>query len=352
MKKVICLTTLLGSSTLLAVENLNQALSQADVVAQVRLGAVQSENDAGKKASTLALGGALGVYTKPISGISAGVTFYTTNALLGKNDEVMFLSSEGKSYAIVGEAFLQASLGKSLVRAGRQIVDTPFADSDDIGMISNTFEGYTVVNQDITDTTVVLAKLDRWSGVDSKQSERFTKLESKGDGVLLAGAVFEGIEKTTLQAWHYRLDEVNFNYAEAGYKTERFTVATQYTDQDNDNRAFGLMGCVSMGDWVVSSAYNRVEGMVSNGFGGGPFFTSSEDHTVAEVVDQEALMVGAEYAIGDMTLSCTHVDFDKGANETDYLASYAVGEALSVDLIYADMYDDGKLTRFFVNYNF
>ncbi len=38
---------------------------------------------------------------------------------------------------------------------------------------------------------------------------------------------------------------------------------------------------------VLDLHYNRVDGVVTNGFGGGPFFTSSEDHTVADVKDQE-----------------------------------------------------------------
>lgn len=352
MKRIIQLTTLLIGSTAFAAESLNEAFMQAEVGGQLRLGAVQSEDDAGNKASTLALGGQLGIKTKPVAGISLGTTFYTTNALLGKNKEGMFLSSEGKSYAIVGEAYVQGTLGNSVLKAGRQIVDTPFADSDDIGMVPNTFQGYTLVNQDFPDTTVILAKLDRWSGVDSDTPERFTKLEADGEGVLMASAIYEGIENTTLQAWHYNLDEVSFNYAEAGYETERFTVAVQYTDQENDNRAYGVTAGLNIGDVALVSAYNRVDGTVSNGFGGGPFFTSSEDHTVAEVEDQQALMVGAEYAIDDLTLALGHVDFDKGENETDYIVSYAMNEVLSVDLIHSDMYDDGKLTRFFVNYNF
>lgn len=352
MKRVIQLTTLLIGSTAFAADSLGEAFSQAEMEGQIRLGAVQSEDDAGEKASTLALGGQLGIKTKAVSGISLGTTFYTTNALFGKNDEGMFLSSENKSYSIVGEAYIQAEFGNSRLKAGRQIVDTPFADSDDIGMIPNTFEGYTLVNQDLPDTTIILAKLDRWSGVDSETPEKFSKLEADGHGVLMASAIYEGIENTTLQVWHYNLDEIAINYAEAGYETERFNVGLQYVDQDNDNRAFGVAAGATIGDLALSTAYNSVEGTVTNGFGGGPFFTSSEDHTIAELEDQQALMVGAEYTIDDLTLALGHVDFDKGENETDYIVSYAMNEVLSVDLIHSDMYDDGKLTRFFVNYNF
>lgn len=325
---------------------------KAKVSGELRAGAIETKDGLGNKASTFALGGNLGIQTNPIAGISTGVTFYTTNALFGQDEEAMFLSSESKSYSIVGEAYIQANLGNTNIKAGRQIVDTPYADSDDIGMIPNTFEGVRVINQDIPDTTIILASLDKWSGVDSDQAEKFSDLQASGDAVLTAGAIYEGLENTTLQAWHYKLDNANFNYAEAGYETEQFSVALQYTDQDNSNRAYGAGAGVNFGDLALSTAYNKVKGTVSNGFGGGPFFTSSEDHTVAEALDQEAILMGAEYVINDVTLALTHVNFDQGEDETDYLLSYAVNDKLSLDVIYSDMYGDGKLSRVFANYNF
>jgi hypothetical protein len=91
---------------------------------------------------------------------------------------------------------------------------------------------------------------------------------------------------------------------------------------------------------------------VVNGFGGGPFFTSSEDHTIAEVKEQEALLVGAEYIYDRLTIGINHVDFNRGENETDYILSYAFNDRMSFDLIYSDMYGDGKMTKAFAKYNF
>jgi len=350
---VSTLTALLfGTTSVMGAESLKEAFTNAQTEGQLRLGVVRIEDDKGGTASTVALGGSLGVKTDPLKGISLGATFYTTNALFGKDKEGMFLDSNNDSYSIVGEAYIQADLGKTSIKAGRQIVDTPYADSDDIGMIPNTFEGYTLINQDITDTTIVLASLDKWSGVDTDTPEQFNEMQGSGDAVLTAGVIYEGVENTTLQAWHYKLDDANFNYVEAGYETEQFNLAVQYTDQDNENSAFGVSVGMNFGELALSTAYNRVDGTVANGFGGGPFFTSSEDHTVAEVLDQEAILVGTEYAITDVTLALTHVAFDKGENETDYVISYAVNGNHTLDLIYSDMYDDGNMVRFFANYNF
>lgn len=350
MKKVLSLALL--SVIGLEANSLSEAFSKAEMNGQLRLGAIQTEDDTGDKSSTLALGGSLGVKTAPVAGISLAATFYTTNSLFGKDNEGMFLDSNSDSYSIVGEAYIQANLGKTSVKAGRQIVDTPYANSDDIGMVLNTFEGVTMFNQDIPDTTVVLASLNKWSGVDSDIPENFNEMQGSGDAVLTAGVIYEGIVNTTLQAWHYKLDNANFNYMEAGYETEQFSVGVQYTDQDNENSAFGLSAAVNFAGLALTTAYNKIDGTVANGFGGGPFFTSSEEHTVADIVDQEAILVGAEYAIHDLTIALTHVAFDKGEDETDYLLSYAVNDNHSLDLIYSDMYNDGTMVRFFANYNF
>jgi hypothetical protein len=334
-------------------DNLKEIFSKAKMSGEVRFGVVQIEDDLDKKTSTVALGGSLGVKTSPLAGISLGATFYTTNSLLGKDRESMFLDSNNDSYSILGESYLQASFGKTTLKAGQQIIDTPYIDSDDIGMILNTFQGITLINQDITDTTVILASIDKWSGVDSDTPEKFNEMQSSGDEVIIASLIYEGIENTTVQAWHYRLDDVDFNYFEAGYEEELFNLGFQYTDQDNDNTAFGLLAGVNIGELSLTTAYNRVDGVVSNGFGGGPFFTSAEDHTIEiNELNQEGILVGAEYSLERLTLAVIHANFDKGENDTDYTISYVVNDKHSLDLIYSDMYDDGKMVRFFANYSF
>ena len=352
MRKSIWSLVLLATISLEA-GVLSEALSKTTTDGHIRLGVVQIEDDAKAKTSTLALGGSLGVKTAPVNGITLGATFYTTNALFGKNSEGMFLDSNSESYSIIGEAYLQANLGKTSIKVGRQLIDTPYADSDDRGMIPNTFEGITVINQDIKDTTVILASLDKWSGVDSDVPEKFSNLQNSSDALMVASVIYEGIESTTLQAWHYKLDDADFNYFEAGYEDEQFNLAAQYTTQESDNTAFGLQAGVNMGDLTLTTAYNKVSGTVSNGFGGGPFFTSAEDHTIEiNELDQEGILVSAEYTIERLTLALIHADFDKGENDTDYIMSYAVNDNHSLDLIYSDMYDDGTMVRFFANYNF
>ena len=351
MKKTLSLTVV--SIIGLEASALSDAFSKAETNGQLRFGAIQIEDERRENSSTLALGGNLGVKTAPLAGVSLGATFYTSNALFGKDNEGIFLDSNNDSYSIIGEAYIQANLGKSSLKIGRQIVDTPYADSDDVGMVPNTFEGITLINQDVAHTTIVLASLDKWSGVDSPTPEKFNKMQNSGDAVLMAGVIYDCIIDTTLQAWHYKLKSADFNYFEANYENEQFNLSAQYTTQDKENSAFGLQGGVNIDNLTLTTAYNKVSGIVSNGFGGGPFFTSAEDHTIEiDELDQEGILLSAEYTMDKLTLALIHANFDKGENDTDYIASYTINENHSLNLIYSDMYDDGNMLRFFSNYNF
>ncbi len=327
-------------------------LEASKVDGELRFGGVHIKDDIGDKFSTLSLGGNLGIKTDSIYGISAGARFYTTNAIFGKDSEGMFLDSNNNSYSILGEAYIQADLGKSRLKVGRQIVDTPYIDSDDIGMIPNTFQGVTFSNRDIEDTTFILNALNRWAGVDSDIPEKFNRMQNSDDAVVTAGVIYEGIKNTIVQAWHYNIDNGDFNYFEVGYENKKFNLSAQYTTQGSDNSAFGILTGINIGELALMTAYNKTDGVVSNGFGGGPFFTSSEEHTIADINNQEAISIGGEYFINDIDIAISHVNFSKGENETDYMTSYSLNKKLSFDLIYSDMYNDGKMVRFFTNYNF
>ena len=347
MIKKSIITLLLGSVVVYA-----NSLEDAKISGEIRSGTVQIENNLGKRHSTLSLGGSLGIKTAPIGGISLATTFFTTNPLFGKDKEEMFLGSQNRGYSIAGEAYIEANLGKNQIKAGRQIVDTPYIDSDDIGMIPNSYEGYTITNKDLSNTTIFLAKLNRWSGFDAPIKDEFTDMQDSNKAVWVKGVIYEGINNMTLQAWQYKLENNSLNYFEIGYETKQFNLAWQYSTQDNSNKVFGLLAKINFGNLLFTTAYNKVSGEVINGFGGGPFFTSSQDHTIEGTQNQKALLIGAEYVYNKFTMGLTYVDFDKNENETDYILSYDFNDKMSFDLIYSNMYSDGKMTKAFAKYKF
>ena len=375
MKYSLVLAALLSVS--LYAEGLEEAFKNATYDGHIRAG-FQNQDE-----GELSIGGKLHMQTAPVNGISFGISFYTTQGVDEKhNDGVAFFSSDRHSYSILGEAYLQAEIKNTLVKVGRQEIDAPYADTDDIGMIPNTFEALTVVNSDIVDTTIVLAHLQKMSGVDAEIPEKFTKLNSS-DGVQAVGITYEGVEDLTLQGWFYNAsDFVKLTYLEADWAGSfsgfGVGVAGQYTIQDYDNgnevSVYGInltLGLEEQG-LTFHTAYNKADStngqVAENFFGGGPFFISCEHLTMAEAGENgEAYRFGVEVDGGSygveglgFTFSYLGAEGDGGSdlNEIDIVASYALNEQLSFDLIYSDTTDHSDdagsftNTRFFANYRF
>lgn len=375
MKRSFVLGTVLTVS--LYAQGLESAFKNATTDGYIRAGF--QHQDEGE----LSIGGKLHLQTAPIAGMSFGTSFYTTNGINDKyNDGIAFFSTDQRSYSILGEAYIQAEIQNTFLKVGRQELDTPYADTDDIGMVPNTFEGLSVVNNDIEDTTIVLAHLQKMSGVDADISEKFTKINSS-DGVQAVGIIYEGFEDITLNGWFYNAsDFAKLTYLEADYARSFGKVnvgaAGQYTIQDYDNSnevsVYGVnftLGLEGSG-LTFQTAYNKADStngqVAENFFGGGPFFISCEHLTMAESGENgEAYRVGVEvdgasYGIEGLgfTLSYLGAEGDDGSdlNEIDLMASYAVNDQLSLDLIYSDMTDNANdsesytNTRFFVNYAF
>lgn len=333
--------------------------TKSGVFGNLRAGYISSEDSVGVDTEATAVGGSLGYISPSLNGLSAGATFFTAQNI-NNGDECSYFDSSCNGFSLLGRAFIQGDFGNSMIRAGRFGIDTPFADTDDIRIIPNSFQGILITNGDIPDTTVYATHLTRWSGVDAPVPEKFTDMNSN-DGINVVGVVYEGIENTVVQGWYYKGNDFgSISYLEAAYETDRFSVGAQYTSQNDDGllgvdgSAYGITAALNFEGFTVMGAYNSVDGTVANGFGGGPFFTSSDDHTIdSGATDEEALAIGLEYGgFEGVTLSLFHVDFGKSQNETDYALTWNLMNNLSAELVYADMNADGHSGRLVLNYTF
>jgi hypothetical protein len=365
MKRSIILATFLSVG--LYADGLEEAFKNATYDGYIRAGF--QHQDEGE----LAIGGKLHLQTAPVNGISFGTSFYTTQGVDEKyNDGVAFFSGQRDSYSILGEVYLQAEVKNTLVKVGRQELDTPYADTDDIGMIPNSFEALTFSNGSLADTTIFAGYLKKMSGVDADIAERFNSI---GD-VYTLGLTYEGFEGVTLSGWYYDVsDLVKMSYLEAGYEKKfanlNISFDFQYTSQEFDNGnavdVYGASAAVQKSGITLSIAYDTSDStngqVAENFFGGGPFFINCEHVTMADLgADSDAYRVGVEidggsYDIEGFGMGLSYFEGEH-LEEIDIVASYAVGEQLSLDLIYSDTTDNENAsesftnTRFFVNYRF
>ncbi len=342
------------------------------VSGQIRFGYTNTEDGTGNSVESAAIGGKLGYVSPSWNGISVGATGYTTNALGNLDDDGFFLNSRGgpngEGYSIIGELWLQAEFANTAIKIGRQEIDTPFADTDDIGMIPDTFEGVVITNTSLANTTITAMHLDKGAGVDAPIPEKFTDLTDKGDGVSALGVSYE-TDKWNAQFWHYKQDNnagnaTNITYVEAGINPlENLELGVQYANESyavgGNAKVWGAEASYGMGDFTVTADYNKVSGDngiqgTIGGIGGGPFFTSAEQNIIDDTANIKAKAIGIEYSgIKNLALSVRKVNFDQGvSDELDLTADYQIRDNLTAQLIYSDMDEAGKNTRFFVNYNF
>jgi len=351
--------TLALSTSLVVAEEKEQ--DDSGVFGQVRLGYINTDNNV-TDVETLSIGGKLGYTSPTYRGMSAGAVFYTTNPLGGLDADAFFLDSNNDGYSILGEAWVNADIGETSIKLGRQKVDTPFTKENDIGMIPNTFEGIVITNNSIENTEFFAAHLSRWAGIDAPTPEKFNKLDND-NGVNVFGVNYD-VEKWGAQLWFYDSNNgTDMTYADARYRPiEAVELGLQYADQNDtttngtgaDGSVWGATASYKINGVKVAVDHNSVSGKgVTNGFGNGPFYTSGVHSSIAGVQDQSATALGVEYTgLENWTFGIRKIDFDKGADTLDLKVAYQVRENLHTGLQYADMDANGTVAKAFVNFDF
>lgn len=384
MKKILLSTSIILITTLIINANsISESFNNLTVDGYIRAAYENHHIIDDKTYTDGAIGGKLHIETAPYYGVSIGSSFYTSNAL-GTSDNhglVLFRGEVANSYSILGEAYIKVQLGNTLIKLGRQEIDTPFADTDDIGLVPNTFEAYILENKDITDTTLFVGQIQKMAGVDADVVDDFTCVNA-GNNMQVIGLTYEGIENLGLTAWYYHLKDAkidSISYAEAMYEgqgsTMGYGLGLQYAKQtyatQEDATIYGIKGNVNhipIGI-TLALAHNKVNGNAAfSGFGGGPFFSNSEyliiDNTGA---DGSQTWFGLEYdassiGLNGLTLSLSKVILKNQAKEAstqiDFVTSYKIYKNSEIHMIYSNLKgiyvgeDTAKHWRVFWNYTF
>jgi len=169
---------------------------------QLRAGYITFSEDGASRTSAYALGGHFHFNTKRWNGLMIGAEAYTVlNLGINQNSFNVnsdFFDENGKSFILLSQAYLNGKWGNTEIKLGRQALDTPHADSDDIRMIPNYFEAYTIKNTDIDDLTLSAGFIDKMAGWENGiNSPKFVDVGetlgvNKIDGIYYASASYEG----------------------------------------------------------------------------------------------------------------------------------------------------------------
>lgn len=297
-----------------------------------------------------ALGGGLNITTRPfLGGFGLGLSAYHASALetfpAGDKAQETTLMGANTSLTVIGQAYAQFARDGVLVRAGRQIIETPWMGPRDSRMIPNTFEGlwasFTPIHGlDLMATRVTKFKSrtsdgfykdnlyyptgyegDTQYGTTTVFPKKVTNLP-EAPGATALGARY-AMGSARAQVWYYDfIDFARTTYVEGGYRFggKRDPVVpyvdAQWMRQTGgstlqtykatlfgkggpvDANLWGLRGGVKFDGNDVSLAYNNLADR-PNAFGGGAIVSPYGDYTAmyAAVMTANLLAYGPGDAI-------------------------------------------------------
>jgi len=413
----------LGTSAF-AADSLATMFKDGKVSGEVR--SMYINNDIGAVAPAVdgegfAVGGKLKFETASYMGITLGTAFYTAQGLgansvaelAGTNSNL--LDTNGKSYSLFGEAYVQYNHSNTMIKIGRQQINTPLIDADDMRMIPDLFEAYLLTNTDFADTTLVLAHLTQMAGTidtwainghnfESMSDSAGLTVNGKDEGVTLASATYNGFADTTLQAWYYTLSgDLDAWYLQADYAWDckiidgmQMSGAIQYINFDADNTLvaggfdYNIWGAKIEGahtsgfgfdlayndysdDTTTTGAVTTTTGAYSGIWGGYPEFAVADEYWAtsgAVTANTNAWRVGASYdfaksGVDGLSASVAYVTFDNDVADTDvdvidFIVNYDVQAIanLSTYVVYEDVSRDtaagvdSDIFKIYVGYTF
>lgn len=348
----------------------------------LRAGFIQTDHD-----SATALGGSAGCKIKINQYINIHAAAFASfdpgiNSNNDDNIQGEFFNQKKDSYLIAGEAHLEISYNNFHANLGRQRLNSPFMDEDDLRIIPNLFEAY-LLDYHLADELLIgsgyIREAAGWeNGANASQfisiGEALGGDSNHSNGAIVSWLDFNHDFFTNNTWFYYVPDHLTMLYTEFQYTQEisenlSYNFGFQYNwgnDSGNDRfghidtHTFGVMTALTWTDLTLTASYNKTIGDTAAlaSIGGGPFFTSFEDQTLdaVEGSDSQSIMVGAEYsfiseiAIGVMAGKFNAIDkTDYNKEELNLYLNYNWDDKVLAGVMYAivnDLNDEPDMHQF------
>lgn len=383
------------ASSLFAADTLADAFKNGKVTGEIK--AFYFDRDTGHtvvnykegNASLFSTGLMLNFVTDSLMGFKMGATFQSTHAAFADEDaKKVFVNDMYGVGEQLSEAYLSYTLNKTTVTAGRMFLATPLVANSGSRMTKDAFEGATIVNTDLPDTTIGFGYIDKWQPrtnyaiVAGRTVGDIGEFKQVGDGAYTLFAINKSVPGLMLSgAWAGVKEnsvadgDIDLYRFEAKYegKASNFTYnlggqyfITEYSGTTLDADGFALKAGVGYGSIDAYVAYSKIsdEGKVKYGVGYGAdtLYTQSPIISDNYGAGTEAYAIDIAYKINadaKIGVDYTTTDNDAGT-ELSYSAvygSYAFGGALKGLSVLAQYEKEGKdgndnEFRFKANYKF
>lgn len=331
----------------------------------------------------------LGYVTDSFYGFKLGATIQSSYAPFASDDaKVDFNSDMYGSGALLSEAYVQYTVGKTTAKVGRQFITTPLVAGSGSRMIKQSFEAALITNTDLPNTTLAAGVVTKFQARTDGAGNvaKFNELNVDHDYAYTLLAINKSIPGLTLTGQWAAIDSaagaVGFDdyYFEAAYAGKAgdiaYGVAGNYmktvyentTAAGDDATMYGAKVDVGFGDLKAYVAYSKItdDRNLNLGFGGGaqPLFAKPyQIQASTATADSDAYTIDANYNFKQIGLlvGARYTDVEIGANTersfTDIYAKYDFSGALKglgFDVSYEDQGKDydGKEMWFKANYKF
>lgn len=372
--------------------SLEEMFSKGTPSGQIRLGYIRMDSDepGTKDLDDFAIGGQLKFETASFSGVSIGAAFYTAHSITRPDDDEFNdeLTSTDQHYDVLAEAYINYGINNFDLRIGRQQIDTPFADTDDIRMTPHTFEAVTMVFEN-AGFNLIGGYLTTWQGVDAGYHDDadFDDLVVGSDGTVMVGAGY-GNDMFEISVWYYGiLDVANIFYGElmvpfAFSENVELTLGGQASIQSDETNTetlssmgarvegslYGAMAELSVYGFTFGSAYTRAAvdsgEMLFGGFGGGPFFTNidtlvANEFAMGQDADSYTFSIGydfSELGVDGFSAGYVYGHYEGGSDPADtsadaevvehnFLIEYEICSNWSMDAVYVISKDEESTAK-------
>lgn len=221
------LLSLVMCSAAYAADNIQEAFAQGSLKAELRTFYFTRNFDESDTREDFAAGTLFYYKTAPLHGLSAGLSFATSNKITDNDDNTVYGllaksdSGQHKNYAKFQEYYIQGDWFDTKIKYGAQELYTPFANTHDIRMTPKTYRGLSVVNNSLKGLTLSGYYLNGYRGWADEEFTDMTSsagaTEGSDSGLFIGGLGYDlpfGYAKTNVQLWQYHLDDVaNMTYA-------------------------------------------------------------------------------------------------------------------------------------------
>lgn len=374
--KIMTYLSLFCLSSVLHANAFDNAIKNGTTSGQARFGYIAVDPEvAGKTTTGAAIGGILKFESAKLNNHQFAIAPYFVEQLAFLNGDASknelngdFFDSNNEGFAYIGEVYVNYDFTKTSVRVGRQKLDNPFINTDEIRMFSNTFDGIWI-NSNMGDALKLEAgHIGRWAGFDSGGSQEKFKNTSNDGGVTAVGINYKQSNSLSTQAWIYNFDKsYSLIYADVTYTKGGVEIGAQIGNYSEANSSgtegtvIGLAITYAIDSFtfnaVMNSGENANNKSASLGLGGGNYYAAMDESTISGLNDAQAHVVSVEYAASNQfvaSVALGHFEDSTKAtkiDETNLVVSYNASKNLNVEFIHAVIDNKGTPTDAGTNFS-